>query len=98
MRTAKYPARGLALATATHQLAHRLGHVAHPAAKARLSERELAAVGVTGKIAGVRQIVFLHEGRLTEKTPVGMFFKSPRSAEAAEFLEGELPWPPSHDS
>ena len=53
-------------------------------------------LGFARRIAS--EIVFLHEGRLTERTPAGMFFESPRSAEAAEFLEGELPWPPSHDS
>jgi tungstate transport system ATP-binding protein len=44
------------------------------------------------------EIVFLHEGRVTETTTAEMFFKSPRSAEAAAFLRGELPWQPSHDS
>jgi tungstate transport system ATP-binding protein len=38
------------------------------------------------------EIVFLHEGRLTEQTDVVSFFTSPRSPEAARFLEGELPW------
>jgi tungstate transport system ATP-binding protein len=34
-------------------------------------------------------IVFLHEGRVTERTPAQEFFARPRSAEAAAFLEGE---------
>ena len=38
------------------------------------------------------EIVFLHEGRITEQTDVASFFASPRSPEAARFLKGELPW------
>jgi tungstate transport system ATP-binding protein len=34
-------------------------------------------------------IVFLHEGRLVEQSPSPVFFQSPRTAEAAVFLEGE---------
>jgi tungstate transport system ATP-binding protein len=36
-------------------------------------------------------IVFLHAGRLTERSPAERFFTSPRSPEAAAFLQGELP-------
>ncbi|HUL56692.1 MAG TPA: ATP-binding cassette domain-containing protein [Usitatibacter sp.] len=53
-------------------------------------------LGFAGRIAS--EIVFLHEGRITERTTADTFFKSPRSAEAAAFLRGELPWQPSHDS
>jgi tungstate transport system ATP-binding protein len=38
------------------------------------------------------EIVFLHAGRVTERTPTDQFFREPRSREAARFLEGELPW------
>jgi len=38
------------------------------------------------------EILFLHQGRLVERTPADRFFKRPASPEAAEFLEGELPW------
>jgi tungstate transport system ATP-binding protein len=38
------------------------------------------------------EILFLHEGRLTEQTAVETFFRTPRSPEAARFLKGELPW------
>ena len=38
------------------------------------------------------EILFLHQGRLLERTPVEHFFKHPSSIEAARFLEGELPW------
>jgi tungstate transport system ATP-binding protein len=39
-----------------------------------------------------QDIVFLHEGRVTERSPVETFFDRPASREAALFLEGELPW------
>ena len=38
------------------------------------------------------EILFLHQGRLLERAPADRFFKQPVSAEAAQFLEGELPW------
>jgi tungstate transport system ATP-binding protein len=38
------------------------------------------------------EVVFLHQGRIAEQTPAGTLFHSPRSAEAAQFLKGELPW------
>jgi tungstate transport system ATP-binding protein len=37
------------------------------------------------------EIVFLAQGRVVERAPTSEFFKAPRSAEAAEFLQGELP-------
>jgi tungstate transport system ATP-binding protein len=40
------------------------------------------------------EIVFLHGGRLVERSPAELFFSQPRSSEAAVFLEGELPWAP----
>ncbi len=38
------------------------------------------------------QVLFLHRGRLLEKTPATEFFKQPRSNEAAAFIKGELLW------
>jgi putative ABC transport system ATP-binding protein len=40
---------------------------------------------------GAVEIAFLDRGRLTERTPADTFFASPRSPEAAAFLQGELP-------
>jgi len=40
-------------------------------------------------------ILFLHDGRLAERTPVADFFRHPATASAAAYLEGELPWRPS---
>jgi tungstate transport system ATP-binding protein len=38
------------------------------------------------------EILFLHQGRLVERALADRFFKRPASPEAAQFLEGELPW------
>ncbi len=38
------------------------------------------------------EILFLHQGRLIERAPVGRFFTLPATAEAGAFLKGELPW------
>jgi tungstate transport system ATP-binding protein len=38
------------------------------------------------------EILFLHQGRLAERAPADRFFRHPVSREAAQFLEGELPW------
>jgi len=37
-------------------------------------------------------IVFLHQGRIAERTPAAQFFSHPQTAEAVHFLRGELPW------
>ncbi len=38
------------------------------------------------------EVVFLYQGRVAERTSTEAFFRRPQSAEAAQFLEGELPW------
>ena len=38
------------------------------------------------------EILFLDQGRLVERALVGEFFSKPRSAQAAAFIKGELPW------
>jgi tungstate transport system ATP-binding protein len=38
------------------------------------------------------EVLFLHQGRLVERSPVERFFKQPASPEAAAFIRGELPW------
>ena len=38
------------------------------------------------------EILFLNQGRLTERAPVERFFDAPASAEARGFIKGELPW------
>jgi tungstate transport system ATP-binding protein len=38
------------------------------------------------------EVLFIHQGRLAEQTPIETFFRQPASAEAAAFVKGELPW------
>ena len=38
------------------------------------------------------EILFIHQGRLSERAPADRFFRQPVSRDAAQFLEGELPW------
>jgi tungstate transport system ATP-binding protein len=38
------------------------------------------------------EILFMHQGRIAERAPADRFFRQPESREAAQFLEGELPW------
>lgn len=38
------------------------------------------------------EVIFVHKGRMLEKTPAEEFFEQPRSGEAAAFLRGELRW------
>jgi tungstate transport system ATP-binding protein len=38
------------------------------------------------------EIVFIHAGRVAERTAADRFFTQPDSIEARTFLEGELPW------
>ncbi len=38
------------------------------------------------------EIVFIHAGRVAERTAADRFFDQPASNEARLFLQGELPW------
>lgn len=38
------------------------------------------------------EILFLHEGRLVERSSAERFFRQPASPEAETFIKGELPW------
>jgi tungstate transport system ATP-binding protein len=38
------------------------------------------------------EVLFIHQGRLAEQTPVDQFFRQPASVEAGTFIKGELPW------
>lgn len=38
------------------------------------------------------EILFLHGGRICERSAAADFFRRPATAEAAAYLEGELPW------
>ena len=38
------------------------------------------------------EVLFVHQGRIAELTPIEEFFARPASPEAAAFVKGELPW------
>ena len=38
------------------------------------------------------EVIFLHQGRVAERSPIDQFFPQPASPEAAAFVKGELPW------
>jgi tungstate transport system ATP-binding protein len=38
------------------------------------------------------EVIYLHQGRVLERTSAERFFSQPASAEAAAFIKGELPW------
>lgn len=38
------------------------------------------------------EIIFLHQGQALERAPADRFFLCPESAEAVQFLKGQLPW------
>ena len=38
------------------------------------------------------EVLFVHEGRVAEHSPIERFFSQPASAEAAAFIKGEMPW------
>jgi tungstate transport system ATP-binding protein len=38
------------------------------------------------------EVLFVHQGRLIERSPADTFFTRPASPEAAAFIKGELPW------
>jgi len=38
------------------------------------------------------EVLFLHEGRLVERSAVAQFFSRPSSPEATDFLKAEMPW------
>ena len=46
-------------------------------------------LGLARRIAD--EILFIDDGRLVEQTPADRFFEAPRSGEARQFLNGELP-------
>jgi tungstate transport system ATP-binding protein len=38
------------------------------------------------------EVLFLHQGRLAERSRIERFFTNPASPEAEAFIKGELPW------
>jgi tungstate transport system ATP-binding protein len=38
------------------------------------------------------EVIFLHQGRVAERSPIERFFPIPASPEAVAFVKGEIPW------
>ena len=38
------------------------------------------------------EVIYLHQGRVLERTPADRFFRQPATPEAAAFIKGETPW------
>ena len=38
------------------------------------------------------EVIYLHQGRVLERTPADRFFRQPATPEAAAFIKGEMPW------
>jgi tungstate transport system ATP-binding protein len=72
---------------ATHEIENAIG---------AMHASETKIVMVTHNLGQARrlgdEILFMHQGRLAERAPADRFFRQPESREAAQFLEGELPW------
>lgn len=73
--------------TATREIETIIREIAKGGAKIIMTTHNL---GQAQRLAD--EIVFLHRGRVMEQTPMQAFFDQPRSAEAAAFIQGELPW------
>jgi len=73
--------------SATREIEAVIDSMQHAGAKIVMSTHNLAQAR---RLAD--EIVFLHRGCVVEQTPVERFFRQPRSAEAAAFIKGELPW------
>jgi tungstate transport system ATP-binding protein len=65
-------------------------------ALAAFAEHEVKIVMTTHDLGQARrladEIVFLHKGRVVERSPAHSFFSAPASPEARAFLQGDLLW------
>ncbi|RVT97736.1 ATP-binding cassette domain-containing protein [Rhodovarius crocodyli] len=72
---------------ATRAVEEIIAHLAAAGTRIVMTSHDL---GQARRLAG--EVLFLHRGRLLEHTPAADFFTTPRTAEAAAFLRGELLW------
>lgn len=72
---------------ATQAVEALLEHIQHTGTKIIMTTHDL---GQARRLAD--EVLFLHHGRLLEQAPATAFFTTPRSPEAATFLEGSLLW------
>lgn len=73
--------------TATREIEQVIGDIRATGTKIIMTTHNL---GQARRLAD--EIVFLQGGRVVEQTLADLFFRQPRSAEAAAFMKGELPW------
>jgi tungstate transport system ATP-binding protein len=74
---------------AAHEIEREIGAIHAAGTRIVMTTHHL---GLARRVAD--EILFLHDGRLVEQAPAERFFVDPRSNEARQFLEGELPWIP----
>jgi len=72
---------------ATHEIENAIGAMHASGTKIVMVTHNLGQARRLGD-----EILFMHQGRLAERAPADRFFRQPESREAAQFLEGELPW------
>lgn len=72
---------------ATRQVEEIVAGFAREGVKVVMTTHDL---GQAKRLAG--DIIFLHDGRMAERTPAAEFFDSPRSDAAKAFLNGQLTW------
>jgi tungstate transport system ATP-binding protein len=72
---------------ATHEIENAIGAMHASGTKIVMVTHNLGQARRLGD-----EILFMHQGRLAERAPADRFFRQPESREAAQFLEGEVPW------
>lgn len=72
---------------ATRQVEEIVAGIASDGTKVVMTTHDL---GQARRLAG--DVIFLHGGRITERSPAAEFFARPRSAAAQAFLDGQLTW------
>lgn len=72
---------------ATRQVERIIESIAASGTKIVMTTHDL---GQARRLAG--DVIFLHRGSITERTPVDVFFNRPQSEAARAFLQGDLTW------
>jgi tungstate transport system ATP-binding protein len=72
---------------ATHEIENAIGAMHASGTKIVMVTHNLGQARRLGD-----EILFMHQGHLADCAPADRFFREPASREAAQFLEGELPW------
>ena len=73
--------------TATREVEAIIGAIHAAGAKIVMTTHNLGQAKRLGD-----EVLFIHQGRLAERSPIERFFTNPASPEAEAFIKGELPW------